>query len=215
MPAPRLTRPPEDHRERVRLLDGRRRRANRRVQATVSRPGPWQALTVIDEAHAFGALSPCGSRRIGRRSPIDLVMGTLGRKRAAPSARACPGPRRSSICWRNGRAASSFRPRCPAWSRPLGIAALSIIESEEGELSPPPASSAHDPAPGWVAVRSGPPAGHAFAHPAGSSVRRGDPSGRARWQSRRPRCWRVGSSSKAFGRRLFHVEQRGCDYRSR
>jgi 8-amino-7-oxononanoate synthase len=90
------------------------------------------ALTLIDEAHALGALGPRG-RGLSANLSVDLVMGTLGKAFGGFGAFAA-GP--APIIELLGQRARSFvfSTALPSVVSAAGIMALSMIESEEGEL---------------------------------------------------------------------------------
>ena len=100
-------------RDRLGLLDGRRRRAAREIVELARRHG---ALVVVDEAHATGALGPGGRGAIaeaGLEGEVDVLVGTLSKALGSYGGYVC-ARRRDRRAARQQRAGADLLDRAAA-----------------------------------------------------------------------------------------------------
>ena len=93
----------------------------------------FQALLLLDEAHAVGVIGPCGCGLAAEENlPVDIQMGTLSKALGAAGGYICGSA--SLIEWLTNRARSFiYSTAPPAAIAAAAIAAIEFVQGPEGE----------------------------------------------------------------------------------
>jgi 8-amino-7-oxononanoate synthase len=89
-----------------------------------------EAITVIDDAHAFGVLGP-GGRGLGWASGADIVVGTLGKSLGAAGAFVAGPASLADLLWNRARTLV-FSTGLSTGTQAAALAGLQIAASDEG-----------------------------------------------------------------------------------
>ena len=168
-------------RHRLRLLDGRRRRAAR--PRSSSSPAATACALVVDEAHGTGCLGPGGRGAVAEAGPRAARSTSSSARSARRSAPTAPTPRATQRCAQlprqHARARSSSPPPRRRPPSPRALAALELLAEQPRRVERLQANAD-------VAARR--------AGPRGLRGRRLDDADRAAGRRRRRR-WRCASAS--------------------